>query len=94
MSSVKVLPSQSLYDIAVQHVGNVEAVFEIASLNGLSVTDDLTAGQSLIIPGVSDARTVKILSEGDWNPASSEYARLQGIGYSRIGIDFEVWQDS
>lgn len=31
---------QSLFDIALQHCGNMEAAFDIAQANGISLTDD------------------------------------------------------
>ena len=42
-----VLDRQSLFDVAVQAAGSAEAAFELAMLNGLSVTDELETGQEL-----------------------------------------------
>lgn len=42
--------NQSLLDVAVQYRGTAEAAFEIALANNISITDDLTTGQELIIP--------------------------------------------
>lgn len=41
--------NQTLPDIAVQECGNIEAAFDIARLNGLSLTDELKTGQTLDI---------------------------------------------
>ena len=46
-----VLNSQSLFDIAIQHTGNVMNAFLIAQANNLSITALLVAGSKLIIPG-------------------------------------------
>lgn len=47
---VKILPNQTLLDIAIQECGTAEAVAEIALANGLSVTEDLEPGMELKIP--------------------------------------------
>lgn len=44
---LKVLPNQTLVDIAMQVYGSAEGVIRLATENGLSVTDDLKAGQPL-----------------------------------------------
>lgn len=44
MAQIVVLEGQSLFDIAIQECGSVEAVFEIAGLNGLAITDGLVPG--------------------------------------------------
>ena len=54
MSKVVVLNGQSLFDIALQEFGTVEAVFDIALLNELSVTDSLDAGTELSLPSSTD----------------------------------------
>lgn len=47
---VKILPNQTLLDIAIQECGTAEAVVDIALANGLSVTADIDAGTLLKIP--------------------------------------------
>ena len=51
---IRVLDGQSLFDIAVQHCGDVQASLAIAAANGLSVTDALLAGQELVVPEPTD----------------------------------------
>ena len=58
MRTVKVLNNQSIWDIAIQEYGTVEAVFELAMANDMGVTDLLTAGQELILPEV-DKKIIK-----------------------------------
>ncbi len=70
MKTVTVLNNQSLWDIAIQEYGTVEAVFELAQANGLSVTDTLTAGQVLNVPEVDPALT---------QPEIVDYYRRNGI---------------
>ena len=44
---ITVAPQQSMLDIALQHAGGAEAVFQLARQNNLSITDDLNVGQQL-----------------------------------------------
>ena len=44
---MKVLAGQSLFDIAVQHCGAVEAVIQLAVQNDISITDRLAVGSEL-----------------------------------------------
>ena len=46
---VEVLHNQSLLDLALQHTGTIESIFELAMLNNLSITDDVVAGKVLTI---------------------------------------------
>ena len=72
--------NQTLPDIALQECGNIEAAFDIARLNGLSLTDELKTGQTL--DGVKPATAP---SAGE-----VEAAPYGGIGYMGIEIDFVV----
>lgn len=47
---ITVLHNQTIFDIALQSFGSVEAVFDIALLNGISVTDILPVGLNLELP--------------------------------------------
>lgn len=47
---VTVLANQSLQDIAVQVCGSVLSVFDLALLNGISVTENLVPGTKLKVP--------------------------------------------
>lgn len=99
MSKVKVISNQSVFDLAIQVLGNIDAAFDLAFANGISVTSELVAGQELIIPSslftqldVSNyynARKKKIathikLVQGDLSPAPD------GIGYMIINESFIV----
>lgn len=52
MRTAVVKYGQSLFDIAVQHLGDVEGVYGLAVLNGLSVTDVPETGAELALPDV------------------------------------------
>ena len=49
MNSI-VSDGQSLLDVCLQELGTIDAAFDLAAANGLTITDELTAGQVLIIP--------------------------------------------
>ena len=47
---ITVLHNQSLLDIALQHTGTIESVFEFAEANAINITDDVVAGKTLALP--------------------------------------------
>lgn len=49
---IKVLQNQTLFDIAIQYYGKTEAVFDIALLNNIGITDVLYAGLELLLPDI------------------------------------------
>lgn len=87
---ITVRPRQSLFDIAVQYGGGMQSVFELARLNDLEVTAELTAGQLLVAPVAVSATVVTFFLEGGYFPASVDPGLLEGIDYWRIEYEFEV----
>lgn len=92
---VKVLPYQSLADIAVRYTGDMENLFAIAAANGLALDAELVAGQDIEIPEddvESDAGVVRVFENNSLNPASADTQDtvLGGIDYMGIQIDFWV----
>jgi hypothetical protein len=92
---VTVEQGQNMLDVALQHCGNTSAAFAIAKLNGLSLTDDLIAGSSLIIPDVVEPAMVQYLSDNNIVPATGtsligEVEAPGGIDYMAIEVDFIV----
>jgi len=84
---------QSLFDVAVQHCGSTSAVFDIAVLNGLSITDKLLPGTTLLIPAPVDSGLVQYVLINGFIPATdlTEAGEIpDGIDYWAIGIDFIV----
>ena len=47
---VTVLHNQSLLDLALQHTGTIESIFELAEANTLNISDDVVAGKTLVLP--------------------------------------------
>lgn len=68
---MRVSTNQSLFDIAIQKCGSIEAVFGIAILNGLSVTDSLGAGLVVMIPDELDKPVVDYYKTRGLNPGTS-----------------------
>lgn len=91
-----VLYNQNLFDIAIQQNGNALTIFELALLNGLSPTDDITPEQkievaksSLMAPEIVDyfINRKKIIATGSINSLN---IRRKGIGSMIVGNDFIV----
>lgn len=50
MSQTIITAGQSLVDVAIQELGSVEALFELADAAGLAITDALAPGALLLVP--------------------------------------------
>jgi hypothetical protein len=86
-----VLNRQSLFDLALQHCGSVEAAIDIALLNGLSLSDSLEVGSELLLPPVLNKPVADYYRNRNITPATALTTdTLVGIGYWTIGIDFIV----
>lgn len=87
---------QSLLDMAVQTSGSMEAAFDLAAANGVSLTDTLADGQVLDTVAAENADTVRRYSVQSIQPATAlseeEMAALaqEGINFMGIEIDFVV----
>lgn len=82
---------QCLVDMAIQYNGNALAIFDIALINGISLTEDIVPGQELKETAVLDNRIKNYFSK--ITPASGNDADIlvqQGIGYWYIGLDFII----
>jgi len=67
---MKVAQGQSLIDIAIQECGSAEAAILIAIANGIAVTDELTPGVGLIIPGASNKAVAAYYAARNIKPAT------------------------
>jgi hypothetical protein len=67
----KVLNNQSLFDVAVQRLGDISVIFDLADRNGLSITDDIPSGTSLLMPTAAKGEVVNYYSNNDYKPATS-----------------------
>jgi hypothetical protein len=95
---MKALSGQTLIDIAIEHKGSIESVFEVAEANNLSLTDDIEAGYDLFVDQIVDNAIVVDYRAENRKPASdislvdvnSIIGSGEGIGFMQIGFDFIV----
>ncbi|UDQ54985.1 hypothetical protein LJF28_04785 [Chryseobacterium indologenes] len=94
---ITVLHNQSILDIAVQYTGKAENAFDIAMINGISVSDSLVSGQIIEIPETNiDNDMVSFLKRKNVKPATAvntnliEIRPLAGIGYWEIENEFII----
>lgn len=84
MRAVRILKSQTLTDIAIQELGDVTRVLEIAVMNDLSITDPLTAGETILVPDalIEKLSITKLFKETANAPASDDEEEeiIAGIG--------------
>lgn len=70
MRATKVNQGQTFFDVVIEATGAIGNTFEIARLNNLSVTDNLSIGQKIQIPDNISNKT-SIFKQGHY-PASKE----------------------
>lgn len=83
----KTVTAQSLFDLAIQTGGTVEAVFALALENDLSITGEMYAGQSVDVNETEDKQIVDYYRVKNIKPATfsgQEILTLSGIGYMAI----------
>lgn len=97
METVNVKPHQCLLDLSMQSKGSIDALFDFATANGISITDDLTSGGTLWVPEIEiiDRRTFQTLRDEKIIPSNAYTADDNavikgGIGYMGIQIDLRV----
>ena len=97
-NQVLIMSGQTLLDLAMQELGSVEGAFELALLNSLAITDELSEGNTLKYPTIATDRIVrKAFQDNNWKPSSAKTMAgqqlpqtLEGIGYWAIEVDFIV----
>jgi hypothetical protein len=97
MPVIRVNEGQTLLDIALQGCGDLFQVFEIAGLNGIDITSDLTVGsvQQVLEPAVEKAYLVELFALPYRKPKSADNdvqrtKGREGIGFWIIEDDFIV----
>lgn len=63
---------QTLADVAIKYLGDIESLYALAMLNGLSVTDSLAVGQQIILPPVANQRIATYFKDNDITPITTE----------------------
>jgi len=93
-NSIPALQGQSLFDIALQTTGSVEAAFDMALLNLIAITDDIEAGRELIKVSVINNQITSYYSDKNIKPATfiqgSIGDDIGGIEYWAIETEFLV----
>ena len=96
---ITVLHNQSLLNLALQHTGTTESVFEFAEANAINITDDVQAGKTLVLPAEAFTNkdilayyTAKNLQPATAFSKEDEQVakRLEGISIWAINLDFIV----
>ena len=99
--TIKVLHNQSFLDLALQHTGTIESIFEFAEANALNITDDVVAGKTLVLPAEAFTNkdilgyyTAKNLQPATGFSKEDEqvFERLEGISIWAINLDFVITQ--
>ncbi|CAM2904552.1 hypothetical protein [Flavobacterium frigoris] len=95
-TSVIVLNSQSLLDIAIRYLGTVEAALDIAVLNKISITEDLVPGQILELPNVDYGyqEIVTFFNANKTQPATALSDDNKAIIEGDSGIGFWTIEDN
>lgn len=98
---IPILDRQSIFDLALQSYGSIEAVFTLAETNGLKLTEDLTAGQTVdcVIEKPLDRNVATYYANRSVTPATALASELtsgdgaillEGIEHWGIEYDFFV----
>ena len=99
--TITALHNQSLLDLALQHTGTIESVFEFAEANAINITDDVQAGKTLVLPAeaFSNKDILNYYIAKNLQPATAfskedekVTKRLEGISIWAINLDFVVTQ--
>lgn len=77
-NKITVLPGQSIWDIAVQHMGSVDAVMDLILLNPdkVNFNDSLVAGTELIIGDIINQKVVDFFAAEVNKPATADNTNL------------------
>lgn len=73
MRRIVVKDNQSLFDITIQEYGSMFNVVAFAQVNNISVTHELAAGQTLIVPELlTEQNVLKYYAENNIIPATAQ----------------------
>ena len=79
MQTITIQDRQTLFDIAIQYCGDREAVFQIADLNDLPITEELLAGSFVKIPVVFNQKIVNYYQTNSIIPATAVGTEINNI---------------
>lgn len=90
MQEVIVKQGQTIFDVAVEYLDNALMAYQIAMLNGISVTDVLQYGSTIKIPNYTNTYT----SEKSVNQTSEVYVVTVKQGQSLLDIAVQYCGDA
>lgn len=96
---ITALHRQSLIDIAIQHTGSVFSAFDIATANGLAVSETIEPGTVLILPETQkNTDILNYYNSKKINPATALQdlkiiEEKRGIGWMKVGNTFKVGEN-
>lgn len=71
MRRVEVLNGQTVFDVAVQNCGSIDAAFDIAALNNIEVTSYPESGTILYVPDAIDKKVAQYYQQNEIKPATA-----------------------
>jgi hypothetical protein len=88
----KIEKNQRFIDIAMQELGDVERIFELALLNDISITKEIEPGTMIAVPEFDKSKrgVVQVFSNSSIWPASADTNLVKpslppgGIGFMKI----------
>ena len=85
---MKALQGQSIFDIAIQTAGSIEAAFSMALLNDLNLTDDLDTISELKLSQVLNDTVSNYYLDKQIKPATSRARAVEvsGVPVSLVGV--------
>ena len=89
MAQILVLEGQSLFDLALQKGGSIEAVFDFAVNNQLSITDDLHPGMGLLPPATKIRQIVDYYTTHGLRPGTAVTGDIELEGIFSIAFPIE-----
>ena len=94
MSKALIQKHQVMMDTAIQYTGAAEALFDIALLNGYSISDEVNPGTLLFVPEVLDSKVLKFFTQGKYKPVTvipvDDALTGEGIEFWAVEYDFIV----
>lgn len=91
MKTVTAHQGQSILDIAIQLCGSVDAAYDIAVLNGIAVTDELSSGAQLVIPAQRGGAIVERYAVAGVNSATAirEEQDFDRLFFNELSEEFD-----
>lgn len=71
MRQVEVLNGQTIFDVAIQNCGSVDAAYDIAILNNIEVTSCPESGTVLYVPDAIKKKVVQYYQQNEIKPATA-----------------------